>query len=193
MLSGVQYPFPKNLSLNFTKLPICFLLSHPRIPFCPKARKAEWRSLRRTGCFQWQHGAGHFPSCGWQGHLVCSVFLDTDLARCSALLCNCLFIHLSFTQFWSSTLPQIRCHHGTCIPTLNAFGMREGLHSQTASFSPANGLYWPAAPGFATAFLVACPVTFLSCLLTQWSSHPGLLLSHAGCSLTPWVCEGHSN
>lgn len=191
MLSGVQYPFPKNLSLNFNQLPICLFLSHPKIPSCPKARKTERKSLRGTrAASSDRHGAGPFPSCGWQGHLVCSVFPDTDLSRCSPPLRNCLFIHLSSTQFWCSTLPPIRCYRGTCIPTLNAVGMSEGPHSQTASFSPANGLSWPAAPGFATAFLFPSPITFLSCLLAQWPSHPGRLLSHAGCGFPPWVCRG---
>lgn len=109
--------------------------------------------------------------------VLCSwTLISLGAHRYSAIAC----LSMSSTRFWRSTLPQIRCYRGTCIPTLNAFGMREGLHSQTVSFSPANGLYWPAALGFATAFLFPSPITLLSCRLAQWSSHPGLLLSHAG-------------
>lgn len=133
LLSGVQYPFPKSLCLNFNKLPICFLLSHPRIPFCPKARKAERRSLRRTRAAS-SDGTEQVTSLPVADKVIlfvlCSwTLLSLGAHHYSAIVC--LSVCLSHS---SDAQPCLRCYHGTCIPTLNAFSMRERKIAFTNSF-----------------------------------------------------------
>lgn len=188
--------FPPNLSLNFNKLQICFLLSHPKTPFSIKARGTEWRPLKTSGAAS-SDSMEHVSSLPATDQVIlyvlCLPLCSWTLIFLGAHDYSTMSVYSSvFKQFWHSTMPRTR-YPGTFIVALDTFSLREGLHSEPASFSPANSLDLPAAPRFAPYFLVSSSITFLRCLLTQWSSHAGLLFSHVGCNFPPWVFEGHSN
>lgn len=89
--SGVQYPFPKNLSLNFNELPTCFWLSHPKIPSSPKSGKQSGGLWEELGLLP-VTGAEQVPSLPVADKVVLCVLCSWTLMslgahRYSAIAC----------------------------------------------------------------------------------------------------------